>query len=371
MKEWTGNLNITNMYECNDLLPMEQVLLFDIETTGFSAMNTICYMIGYCYVCQGSWHYRMLFNDDGKSEFAMLDEFLKVLNSYSILIHYNGDGFDIPYLTEKIKLLSSSVSDALPADAFTSVQSIDLYKVVKRYKKNLKLPNLKLPTVEAAMHMSRADHYTGGELISVYYSYLTTHSDTLEHELYQHNYEDILAMIPLLSILHFQGLKLGYWQIYSIQLHLESNPHLRIQIQLDHELPFTYSDVRQEIQIQCEGRSGIITIPLIYDELYYYIENWKDYYYLPLEGTVVHKSVASFVDSAYKEKAKRSNCYIKKTATFLPLSFTSKQCPKIKDSMLQLKIYKRSFEDKACFVELNEELNQNLDFFTYYIKHLF
>lgn len=370
MKEWSGEFNITNTYP-DTSCPIEQVLLFDIETTGFSAKNTYCYMIGYCYMEEGRWHYRMLFNDDGHSEWMILEEFSNVLANYTLLIHYNGDSFDIPYLKEKYQQYASLGLNARSCNPFEQIQSIDLYKVLMPYRKGLLLPNLKLSTITAAMGISRSDSLSGGELIPIYRSYLKTPSKALEQHLFQHNHDDLAVMIPMLKLLHFQKLHQGSFHITSFETNQDEAPYVKIEFTLDYELPLRYTASQDSIQVQCYGKTGSIIIPLIYKELRYYIENWKDYYYLPVEDTIIHKSVAAYVDAAYKEKAKKTNCYLKKTAVFLPLPKHPKSSYTSWDSTFQLKVYKASLKDKACFLEWTEALNNNTDFFLCYIKQFF
>lgn len=61
-----------------------------------------------------------------------------------------------------------------------------------------------------------------------------------------------------------------------------------------------------------------IRIPIVYGELKRFFANYKEYYYLPIEDTAVLKSVASSVDSSYRENAKKETCYIKYSGFFIP-----------------------------------------------------
>ena len=40
------------------------------------------------------------------------------------------------------------------------------------------------------------------------------------------------------------------------------------------------------------------------DTLKYFYDNYKDYFYLPKEDTAIHKSVATYVDKDFRQKAK-------------------------------------------------------------------
>ncbi len=50
-----------------------------------------------------------------------------------------------------------------------------------------------------------------------------------------------------------------------------------------------------------------------------YFENYRDYYYLPGEGTVIPKSIGSFIDSSLKENATPQNCYSERHDLFIPV----------------------------------------------------
>lgn len=359
MKEWTGTLEQTTAYPLAHWYDPEQVLLFDIETTGFSPQNTTLYLIGCCYFSENVWHYRMLFNDDGRSEYQILTGFFQLLRQYSVLLHFNGDGFDLPYLKEKCRQYQSFQLPLKEAALLTEIKSVDLYKLIRCYKQGLSIPNLKLTTIQTAMKIPRKDTYTGGELIRVYQDYLKHPDANMETLLFQHNYEDILAMIPLLQILNFSGLQEQAWNITALS---RTGEQIRIVLNLHYPLPLPYHTVNSYFEFHgCEDR-GEVRIPVFQGEMRYYLPDWKDYYYLPLEDTVIHKSVAAYVDAPYKEKAGRQNCFIKKEGSFLP-------CPEALSS--SLRSYRREYKDTTEFVELSEIDSDNPSFWLEYLKHTF
>ena len=93
--------------------------------------------------------------------------FFHFLKNFKILIHFNGDGFDIPYL------LKRCAACGLDFD-FSGVKSVDLYKKIKPFKKILGLENLKQKTIEGFLDIERQDRFSGGQLIEVYHDYLAT-----------------------------------------------------------------------------------------------------------------------------------------------------------------------------------------------------
>lgn len=362
MKTYNGILIQSDCYTLPYWYNPETVLLFDIETTGFSPKNTTLYLLGMCFYTDNVWNYRLLFNDDGRSELMILTEFLNTLSQYHVLIHYNGDGFDLPYLKEKYLQYQSLTSDQYFTTAISELErleSVDLYKLIQPYRAGLPLPNLKLKTVEKALDIVRADTYTGGELIKVYKSYLKSKDLQSEQSLLQHNYDDILAMIPMLRLLAFRFLKNHDFNITVAK----TTTSISISMSLPNPLPLIYKKETALGYICIEGCKGIVELPMIHDELRYYLSNWKDYYYLPLEDSVIHKSVAAFVDTEYRQKATKANAYLKHTADFFP-------CPKELQPRID-KIYKKDSSDSLHYAEWNPELPDNLDFWMEYIYSTF
>ena len=80
-------------------------------------------------------------------------------------------------------------------------------------------------------------------------------------------------------------------------------------------------------------------------ELKLFYKDYKNYYYLPKEDMVVHKSLAAFVDKDNKEKAIASNCYTRHKGHFIKL-------PK----GTTLPMFKSEYADKTMYTIVNEKL---------------
>ena len=83
------------------------------------------------------------------------------MKRFRILVHFNGDGFDIPYLLKCCRRLGLNYD-------FDSIISLDIYKKIKPYRKLLGLENMKQKSIERFLGVSREDKCSGGELIQVY-----------------------------------------------------------------------------------------------------------------------------------------------------------------------------------------------------------
>ena len=236
----------------------EDVLFFDIETTGLSARSASLYLIGMLTYtvdasitkerntsaptssittspdssepeAAGHWTLLQYFCEDVADEPAVLQAFFELLRTKKILISYNGDGFDIPFLRHMVEQYGlriprphhstalhdrvdcpatdgSAIADARPLYSFDTVESFDLFKKFRPLKRLLNLPDLKLKSCERFLDIDREDRFTGGELIEVYFEWQKTKAPALLDTLLLHNAEDIANLPNLLPLLRYHAL---------------------------------------------------------------------------------------------------------------------------------------------------------------------
>lgn len=342
-------------YDFSPQYKIEELLFFDIETTGFSAQTTVLYLIGCVYYKDNSWNSIQWFADNNTSEIDMLISFFNFLSDYKLLIHYNGDGFDIPYILRKCK------QHKLNYD-FSKIHSLDIYKKIQPYKKFLKLDNLKQKTIEKFLDIERNDKYSGGELIQIYGSYLKGHyynspnTDQLLHLLLQHNKEDIHGMLKLATILN-------YCDFFESNLIVTQSTiiddELVLSLSLSCVLPKRISFGNNSCYFLAFQRNATLRIKLYKEELKFFYSNYKDYYYLPQEDTAIHKSVAFYVDKDFRTKAKAANCYSKKSGSFVP---------QYKEIITPY--FKIDYFDKISYIETTPEFLDNKELLAQYTKHI-
>ena len=132
MKTIEYEYEISKEYELNHYFKrMEkdsEFLFFDIETTGFVAKNTTLYLIGALYYKENKIHVIQWFNEDGYCEKDLISSFCEFTKEFSYLVHFNGNGFDLPYLCQKAEILH------LPFDLKETIVQIDLLKEAKPLK---------------------------------------------------------------------------------------------------------------------------------------------------------------------------------------------------------------------------------------------
>lgn len=329
----------------------EGAVLFDIETTGLSADTSYLYLIGAVYRTEDGLTLSQWFCDEYSEEKEVLSSFLSFLKGHATLIHYNGTGFDIPYLNKKFKrhCLNGFIDSSV---------TTDLYKILLPFKKHTPFPDFKQKTLEEACGFSREDCFSGGDLIEVYTAYAgksrlasltgkTEEADALRHVLLLHNHDDLLGLLHLYQKTQLQKflngtllpsvMKLPDGLLYSFDFPL---------------LPFSFTMTQNECTLTISEKETDLFLPFFDGELKFYFKDYKNYSYLKYEDSAVHNSIAEWVDKDAKEKCKPNTAYQKKTSVFLTLPF---QKPEQEDVLSNLPLFYREYKTLPAYVEYTEE----------------
>lgn len=289
----------------------ESFCFFDIETTGLSPKVSSVYLIGALWYDGQNpdlVHTRQWFADDYISEKDILVSFSEFLSDFTTLVHYNGSGFDIPYIEKKCAEFE------IPSP-FLSVTSLDIYKEIRKYKSLFGVPNLKLFTVEKRAGFMRTDVLTGKDCIRIYSSFMQKkyfRDDTMNTEqqkLLLHNREDIIGTCLCTRLL-------SYTVPGSFVSLIETEDYVTAVFSTEAEYPFPASEHKSPFLIEYHDFQVSLRLPVIRGTLRHFFKNYKDYYYLPAEDTAIHKSVGAYVDKEFREQAKASTCYVRKEGTF-------------------------------------------------------
>ena len=87
----------------SDSIFKENTMFFDIETTGFSPVKAIVYMIGCARRIKNRIVIDQYFAESVDDEAAVIEAFAGSRSGCSTIISFNGVGFDIPFLENKYK----------------------------------------------------------------------------------------------------------------------------------------------------------------------------------------------------------------------------------------------------------------------------
>lgn len=339
-----------------DGITPEQVLFFDIETTGFAADVTALYLIGCVFLQQGQWTLLQWFADDNHSEAALLTSFFQLASKFDYIFHYNGTGFDFPYLKKKCERYQ--LDDTIPNE-----KSYDLYQQLQPFRSFLALSNLKQKSIEAYLGLSRQSSHSGSDLIPYYGKYLKAKYGHLPEEsvylelLLFHNQEDLIGLLGITPILAVPAMFSGCVAKPAVR-NLERK-ELILPLSLSKPLPKPFRCHVKEFSLSASEHQAVLHIPLCRQELKFFYSNYKDYYYLPEEDMAVHKSVAFYVDKHYRTKAKAANCYSRHTGCFVPQF----------EELLE-PFFKIDYADHTTWIEATDEFCQDIENLTLYAKHL-
>lgn len=300
----------------------DSICFFDIETTGFSRNYNIVYLIGAVYFRNGVSCYSQWLAESDSDEAHILSAFNDFLKSFRVLVHFNGDAFDIPFITERAAHLN------VPLD-LSQLESLDLYKIAKKCKPLLSLSDYKQKTIEHFLGIEREDMYSGGELIEIYKKFASKPSGTAHNEyrklLLLHNHDDIEGMLSLLPLISYYAVITHSYTTDSAVIVRDTGSdgealmRLTAECSLPVSVPVDRHICLDDIHLLLKKQSLTLVIPVISGTMKYFFKDYKNYFYLPSEDEAVHKSIAQYVDSSSRIKCSASNCYTKKTGIFLPL----------------------------------------------------
>lgn len=316
---------------------LEEMLFFDIETTGFSAQASSLYLIGVCYYSRTEKKFILtqIFADEFHEEADLIHAFYHIYTEHPFLIHYNGRTFDLPYLNKKCDEFSLPFS-------FDTKNSEDIYQEFHKdhvffCKKNFpNLINKKQRSMETISGYTRKDCLDGKQLIKVYGQFQKAHIENNKQEqeflnqLLLHNHDDLCGLLSITPLLGSLRLLKGNTDIFSLKsCHWQApeNPSISDQavltLTLISSVPFISNCLPELPNGTMKQKNGVwelcVTITGCYTELKYFFDDFHHYDYLPEEDMAIHKSLSVFVDKRRREKATPQTCYQKKQSWFLPL----------------------------------------------------
>jgi uncharacterized protein YprB with RNaseH-like and TPR domain len=172
-----------------------RLVFFDIETTGLSP-NACPVILAGSYspadetICQ-------LFCERPEDEAELLESFSNTLTAADVLVSFNGNSFDLPFMQARIKQLGLSIQPPI-------CQKLDLYRLLEHYSGlRQHLPDLRQKTIERYLGLDhlRTDTIDGSEIISLYTRWLRQQDETARSTILLHNADDVRQLAGLLPIL--------------------------------------------------------------------------------------------------------------------------------------------------------------------------
>lgn len=175
--------------EINDLEKTD--LVFDIETTGFSPDYCTISSISYMFYEENKFIIKQVFSENGDDK-KILETFLKDLNSNYRLISFNGDRFDLPFISKR--LIVNNINKDI------TNESLDLYAYLKNNKEFSIYPAIGQKKLEVLYGIERQSNLDGKKAVQLYKEYLKTKNKKIKDDLLYYNYLDVYYLSKLFSI---------------------------------------------------------------------------------------------------------------------------------------------------------------------------
>ena len=299
LKGFPKSENMKKLSENRRVNVLSAPLFYDIETTGLSRNSSFCYLIGAAVYEDDNWQMYQWFADGEEEEREILKAFSEFMEPFTCTIQYNGNQFDQPFLEARLKRYE------LP-DPFAGKASLDLYQELKPLKGLLKLSGMKQPQLEKFLKNGERRFCDGGECTRVYRKYVSSRDGNLCQIVLGHNQEDLIGLGKIFQMISYLCLWDGEYDIVRTEFDGE---RLIFTLTPYSEFPVEFSNGTEDFYITGGGKQIRLAVRTTAGKVRQYYENYRDYYYLPQEDTIVPKSLGAYMDKSLRTPAKRETCY--------------------------------------------------------------
>lgn len=171
-------------------IPTEELLFFDLETTGLgSSEQTYPFLIGYATYALDKAHLTTLFADTPAGEEEILQDFIHRAQGKT-LVSFNGKSFDLPLVLRRAEKYGL-------ANQLKKLMHVDLFHTIRRIfpEKPARLTDAE----ERLLGFKREGDIRGAEVAQAYFEYLRFSKSDLREAILGHNESDVLSLISLLE----------------------------------------------------------------------------------------------------------------------------------------------------------------------------
>lgn len=167
-----------------------EVCYLDIETTGLG--NTPLFLVGLMYTQGGGLVLDQLFARDYTEEKAVLEFLSDMIKRFPVLVTFNGERFDIPFIAERMAV--EMIDFPLPG------AHVDLLPIARKVL-GRRTPNHKLQTLEVfLLGRKRKGDIPGSLIPGAYHEYVRTRNAAQMAAVIHHNRLDLLSMMEFVTV---------------------------------------------------------------------------------------------------------------------------------------------------------------------------
>ena len=178
-------------------IDINKTVFLDTETTGLAGgAGTYVFLVGVGYFEGDQFCVRQYFMRDYNEERALLSALNDLLSNFKAVVTYNGKTFDLPLMESRYIMsgMKMNLEDPYHFDL--------LYPARRLWKRRLE--SCSLSTVEREiLKVSRDDDVPGYLIPEIYFRYLRTKDARAIKQVFEHNLQDILSLVALVSRMCF------------------------------------------------------------------------------------------------------------------------------------------------------------------------
>ena len=178
-------------------IDINKTVFLDTETTGLAGgAGTYIFLVGVGYFEGDQFCVRQYFMRDFNEERALLSAVNVLLSNFKAIVSYNGKTFDLPLIQSRFIMSGMKLNLKDPGH-------FDLLYPARRLWKR-RLENCSLSTVERdILGVIRENDVPGYLVPEIYFRYLRTKDARALKQVLEHNLQDILSLVALVSRMCF------------------------------------------------------------------------------------------------------------------------------------------------------------------------
>ncbi len=178
-------------------IDINKTIFLDTETTGLAGgAGTYIFLVGVGYFEGDQFCVRQYFMRDYNEERALLSALNDLLSNFKAVVTYNGKTFDLPLMESRYIMSGMKMGLENP-------YHFDLLYPARRLWKR-RLESCSLSTVEREiLKVIRDDDVPGYLIPEIYFRYLRTKDARTLKQVFEHNLQDILSLVALVSRMCF------------------------------------------------------------------------------------------------------------------------------------------------------------------------
>ena len=178
-------------------IDINKTIFLDTETTGLAGgAGTYIFLVGAGYFEGDQFYVRQYFMRDYNEERALLSALNDLLANFKAVVTYNGKTFDLPLMESRYIMsgMKMNLEDPYHFDL--------LYPARRLWKRRLE--SCSLSTVERdILGVIRENDVPGYLVPEIYFRYLKTKDARALKQVFEHNLQDILSLVALVSRMCF------------------------------------------------------------------------------------------------------------------------------------------------------------------------